>query len=58
MERLAKQSHKDMCRCTPNMQRSCWPLELPEYAMEKHHTEIIHAHATNAAGIPQSTNKP
>ena len=49
-----------MRRRTHNMQRSRWPLELPEYATEKRHMEIIRAYAKNAAGNPpsQNTNKP
>ena len=39
------QSHEDMRRRTPNMQRSRWPLEL-------------HVHATNTAGNPRNTNNP
>ena len=30
------QSHKDMRRRTPNLQRSCWPLELPKDTLGKH----------------------
>ena len=54
-----KQSHEYMRRRKHNMRRSRWPLELPEDATEKRHTEIIHAHTTDAASTPpQNTNKP
>ena len=43
-ERWAKQNHKDMPRCTHNMQKNLWPLELPEDATEKPHMQITHAH--------------
>ena len=33
------QSHEAMRRRTPNMQRSRWPLELPENALGKHPTD-------------------
>ena len=48
-----------MRKRTPNMQRSRWPLEPPEDALEKHPSDFLHAHATNAAGTsPQILVNP
>ena len=46
------QSHEAMCRRTSKMQRSRWPLELPENTLGKHPTDKQNTHATNASGTP------
>ena len=51
------QSHEAMCRRTSNMQRSRWPLELPENALGKHPTDQQNTCFTNASGTPRNKRK-
>ena len=50
------QSHEAMRRRTSNMQKSRWPLELPENALGKQPTDQQNTRATNASGTPPAIN--